>query len=338
VSIVQNIQQVELMKVTIYDIAKAANTSPSTVSRVLNSSSLISDDKSKAILETAQKLGYKKRSIKKQRGRAVLSVKLILGRLKNKKLPLIYSVTDLIQGIKEGLPDNQVNIICETANNPDELFANKKAGHTDAIIFAFTNVPRKTKQHLDETNIPYLVLNRAPSGYDFIAFNNEEGMKEVTNAAFAGKKKPKPCFLEMNPKLEVTIERRKGFLSACEEQGIKKPLVEVIESTDEINSKLVKKLAKKGVNCLIGMNDIIASTFMITAMDAGFSIPKDFALTGFDGSPILSILPKKLDTISLEIEDLGQKAGEWINKRVIAREEQKYQIRINGKHIKGDTI
>lgn len=326
------------MKVTIYDIAKEANTSPSTVSRVLNSSSLISDEKSSKILETAKKLGYKKRSIKKQRGRAVLSVKLILGRLKNKKLPLIYSVNELIQGIKDGLPDNQVNIICETSTEPEELFSNKKAGHTDAIIFAFTTIPRKTKQHLDETNIPYLVLNRAPSGYDFIAFNNEDGMKEVTNAAFASKKKPVPCFLEMNPKLEVTIERRKGFLDACEEIGIKKPLVKVINGTEDIDSKFVKDLHKKGINCLIGMNDIIASTFMITALDAGFHIPKDFALTGFDGSPIAAILPKRLDTISLEIEELGHKAGEWINKRVIAREEQKFQIRINGKHIKGDTI
>ena len=326
------------MKVTIYDIAKKANTSPSTVSRVLNSSSLISDEKSRKILETAEKLGYKKRSIKKQRGRAVLSVKLVLGSLKNKKLPLIYSVTELIQGIKEGLPDNQVNIICETTNNPDELFSNKKAGHTDAIIFAFTTIPRKTKQHLDETNIPYLVLNRAPSGYDFIAFNNEDGMKEVTQAAFAGKKNPKPCFLEMNPKLEVTIERRKGFLDACEEEGIKKPMIKEVSGTEDINTKFVKDLHKKGINCLIGMNDILASTFMITALDAGFHIPEDFALTGFDGSPIASILPKKLDTISLEIEDLGQKAGEWINKRVIAREEEKFQIRISGKHIKGDTI
>ena len=86
------------------------------------------------------------------------------------------------------------------------------------------------------------------------------------------------------------------------------------------------------------MNDIIASTFMIRALDEGFHFPKDFSLTGFDGSSIINILPKKLDTISLEVRDLGHKTGEWINKRVIAREEQKFQIRINGKHIKGETI
>ena len=176
------------MKVTIYDIAKEAGTSPSTVSRVLNSSSLISDEKSSKILKAAEKLGYKKRSIRKQRGRAVLSVKLILGRLKNRKLPLVYSVPDLIQGIKEGVPDNQLNIVCETSTDPEQLFGNKKAGHTDAVIFAFMSVPRKVKQHLDQNNIPYLVLNRAPAGHDFIAFNNEDGMNKVTKDA-VGKRK-----------------------------------------------------------------------------------------------------------------------------------------------------
>ena len=97
-------------------------------------------------------------------------------------------------------------------------------------------VPRKVKQHLDQNNIPYLVLNRAPSGHDFIAFNNEDGMNKVTKDAIGKRKKPKPVFLEMNPKLEVTIERRKGYLDACEDHGVKKPAVETLNSIDEINS------------------------------------------------------------------------------------------------------
>lgn len=326
------------MKVTIYDIAKEAQTSPSTVSRVLNSSSLISDEKSEKILKAAEKLGYQKRSIRKQRGRAVLSIKLVLGRLKDKKLPMFYSVPDLIQGIQDGVPDNKLNIICETSNDPELLFANKKSGHTDAVIFAFTNVPKKTIKHLEDNSIPFLILNRAPVGQDFIAFNNEEDTLEVAKAAFNKRKNLNPCFLEINPKHEVTIERRRGYMRACEEFNIEKPIVETIKDVAALDSKLIKSLNKKGINCIIAMNDTIASKFMIFALDAGFHIPKDFSLTGFDGSTFNSMLPRKLDTISLEIHDLGQKSGEWIHKRVISREDQKFQIRISGKHLKGDTL
>ena len=326
------------MKVTIYDIAKEAQTSPSTVSRVLNSSSLISDSKSEKILKAAEKLGYKKRSIRKQRGRAVLSVKVVLGRFKDKKLPMFYSIPDLIQGIQDGVPDNKLNIICETSSDPDLLFANKKSGHTDAVIFAFTNVPKKTSKHLVENNIPFLTLNRAPQGHDFIAFNNEEGILEVAKAAFAKKKDLSPCFLEVNPKHEVTIERRKGYERACDEFNIANPRVETIKDIAAIDGELIKDLKEDGINCIIAMNDTIASKFMIYALDAGYHIPEDFSITGFDGSTFNSMLPRKLDTISLEIHDLGQKSGEWINRRVVSREDQKFQIRLSGKHLKGDTL
>ena len=326
------------MKVTIYDIAKEAQTSPSTVSRVLNSSSLISDEKSNKILEAAKKLGYKKRSIRKQRGRAVLSIKLVLGRLKDKKLPLFYSVPDLIQGIQDGVPDNKLNIICETTTDADQLFANKKSGHTDAVIFAFTNVPKKTLKHLEENSIPSLILNRAPLGHDFIAFNNEEGMYELVKSALESKKKLSPCFLEINPKHEVTIERRKGFERACSEFKINKPHIETIEEIGSISNDTITALKDKGIDCVIAMNDIIASKFMIHALDAGLHVPGDFLLTGFDGSSFSNMLPKKLDTISLEVHELGQKSGEWINRRVISREDEKFQIRINGKRVKGNTI
>lgn len=326
------------MKVTIYDIAKEAGTSPSTVSRVLNSSSLISGEKSETILKAAAKLGYEKRSIRKQRGRAVLSIKLVLGQLKDKTLPLFYSVPNLIQGIKDGIPDNQLNIICETTSDAEVLFANKKTGHTDAVIFAFTNVPKKTLKHLEENSIPFLTLNRAPASYDFIAFNNEKGIFDVTKSVFSQRKDYKPCFIEMNPKQEVTLERRKGFLQACDDFGVKKPLIKSISDIADIDNAFIESLHKQKINCVIAMNDIIASKFMIHALDSGFHIPKDFSLTGFDGSAISNMLPRKLDTISLEVHELGQKSGEWINRRVISREDKKFQLRINGKRVKGQTI
>jgi LacI family transcriptional regulator len=328
----------KIMKVTIYDIAKEAQTSPSTVSRVLNSSSLISNEKSHKILAAAKKLGYEKRSIRKQRGRAVLSVKLILGQLKNRKLPLIYSVPELIQGIKEGLPENQINIICETSSEPDVLFANKKAGHIDAIIFAFSNVPKATIRHLKKQNIPYLVLNRAPKNEDFISFHNEDGMRKLAKAAISKKQKASPLFLEMNPLHEVTIERRQGFLMACQDESIDNPHVEVLKDISDIDAGLVEKFKTQGYNCIICMNDIIAATFMVRALDEGCHFPNDFSLTGFDGSSIINILPRKLDTISLELLDLGHKSGEWIRRRVIAREEELFQIRIDGKRLKGNTL
>ncbi|NQZ60403.1 MAG: LacI family DNA-binding transcriptional regulator, partial [Lentisphaeraceae bacterium] len=203
------------MSVTIYDIAKEAGTSTSTVSRVLNSSSLISGEKSRKIIEIAERMGYEKRPIRKQRSRAILNIKLVLGQLNDPSLPLVYSVPQLIDGIKAGIPDNQLNIICETSNQAKDLFAKKKSGLADAVIFAFCQVPAATKTFLNDNNNPFVVLYRMPVNDDFITFDNKNAMQELVSKTLSSQSEPKALFLEMYKSHEITRQRRSGFEQAC---------------------------------------------------------------------------------------------------------------------------
>ena len=323
------------MSVTIYDIAKEAGVSASTVSRVLNSSSLISDQRSSNIIEIANRLGYTKRAIKKQKSRAILNIKLVLGQLNDPSLPLVYSVPELIDGIKAGVPENQLNIICETSNKTKDLFSSKKSGQADAVICAFCQVPKSTEQYLKENNIPFLVLNRSPEENDFITFNNKEAMNELVKKSLV--KTSRPVFLEMYSENEITTERRQGFLNACEELSIADYEFIQLNSLDEIDRHLLANFAKKGKKQIVAMNDIIASVFMFQALKNFYKIPEDFSLSGFDGSSVNSMLASELRTVSLQINKLGRKSGDWITKRVLEREEAAYQVYLKGKYIEGST-
>ncbi|MDD7985352.1 LacI family DNA-binding transcriptional regulator [Lentisphaera marina] len=324
------------MSVTIYDIAEEAGVSASTVSRVLNSSSLISDERSNKIIEIANRLGYTKRSIKKQKSRAILNIKLVLGQLSDPSLPLFYSVPELIDGIKAGVPENQLNIICETSTKTKDLFSSKKSGQADAVIFAFCQIPKATEIYLKENNIPFLVLNRSPIENDFITFNNQEAMKELVKKSVS--RLSKPVFLEMYGENEITLERRKGFIKACEETSINH--YECIELTDleQINESFLRRLKEKQQSDIIAMNDILASVFMFQALKYSYKVPGDFSISGFDGSSVSSVLPGELRTVSLQINRLGRKAGDWITKRVLERDEEVYQVFIKGRFIEGNTF
>ena len=184
------------MAVTIYDIAKEVGTSTSTVSRVINGSALIGDELTSKILETADKLGYKKRNIRKQRSRAIINIKLVLGQLSDPSLPLFYSVTELIDSIKNNIQNNQLNIICETGTKPEDLFASKQASNVDAIIFAFCHIPKKTISFLNEANIPFLALNREIPEADFITYQNSEEMYRLSKKVIATRQSPKALFLK----------------------------------------------------------------------------------------------------------------------------------------------
>jgi LacI family transcriptional regulator len=324
------------MSVTIYDIAEEAGVSASTVSRVLNSSSLISDERSNKIIEIAQRLGYTKRAIKKQKSRAILNIKLVLGQLNDPSLPLVYSVPELIDGIKAGVPENQLNVICETSNKTKDLFSSKKSGQADAVIFAFCQIPKATEIYLKENNIPFLALNRSPEESDFITFNNQMAMNELVTKSL--KVNSRPVFLEMYAENEITVERRQGFMDACKEMAIKSYECLEFQSLEEIDESLLKDLKENNNSEIIAMNDIIASVFMFKALKYAYKIPGDFSVSGFDGSSVSSVLPCELRTVSLQINKLGRKAGDWIIKRVLERDEDEYQVFIKGKFIEGNTF
>ena len=325
------------MSVTIYDIASEAGVSASTVSRVLNSSSLISDERSLKIIKIAKGLGYTKRSIKKQKSRAILNIKLVLGQLNDPSLPLVYSVPELIDGIKAGVPDNQLNIICETSTKVQDLFASKKSGQADAVIFAFCEISKTTEKYLEDNNIPFVVLNRSPENSDFITFNNKSAMHDLVNKTVKDTKMSRPVFLEMYSDNEITRERREGFQAACREMHIESAEVVTIDSLKDITPELLSQFQANGQQQIIAMNDIIASVFMFQAYKKSYQIPHDFCITGFDGSSVTSVLPCELRTVSLQITKLGKQAGQWISKRVLDRDEDVYQEFIKGKYIPGQS-
>ena len=101
-------------KITIYDIAEKLNISVSTVSRVLNNSQLISNDKTRLIQETADKMGYQKRQIKRHQKRTILNIVLILPYREDPYMHLFYDAAQLIKGIEDGFGDTYSGVLRKT--------------------------------------------------------------------------------------------------------------------------------------------------------------------------------------------------------------------------------
>ena len=141
----------------------------------------------------------------------------------------------------------------------------------------------------------------------------------------------------MNPDHEVTIERRKGFLLACAEMNVS-PKVHPLKSLNEITEEFIEYLFDEGYYSVICMNDIIATSFIINSLQSCHKVPRDFSVSGFDGSSITAVLPKKLCTVKLDMNILGEKSGEWVQKRIIDREESLIQLRLLGNLVLGQTL
>lgn len=327
------------MSITIYDIANELKISPSTVSRVLNNSTLISNETSQKIQETAKSLGYQPRVIKKQQHRAILTIKLITGPKNDHLLPIFYDFTDLLKGIRIGSQNLKLNLAVEINDADLNLFDNKKGGNMDGIIFAFTKPNHAIYEALRDKKIPNLTINRTLPLEDYITCDHYLGIKNLVLQLKSKRIKPSICFLYLLPHNDISKERLECLKKITQEEKINFHNEDAIsiKNTEKINIDFFKQIKKK-YNCIVAMNDVLALTVLARASTFGFNIPNDFSLTGFDNSPARNLFPQKVDTISLPVEEIGVKAGEWIHHRIIQKSQIPFQVELPGSYEKGDTI
>lgn len=317
-------------RVTIYDIASKLNISTSTVSRVLNGSSLISPELSKTILKTAKELGYKNRLIKRHAQRAILNIILVLPDRPENYLNLFYDVSDLISGIKKGAKPSRIHLVTELEGRNMNFFKHKKSGHIDGVIFAFTKPTGKIYKSLADRQIPSLTLNRTLSKYDFISCDNQEGMLTLIEYFKNQKSDLKPCFVTLDSVVGVSKDRETGFRSACKTMNIKLRETDIyhLKSMSCIDKALIKKLKNKGYNAICCVNDIVACYLQPRLDD------EHILLSGFDDSPVRQLCIKAPSTISLPVNELGREAGKWIVERIINKSTEKVAKQIAGSLIK----
>ena len=326
-------------KVTVYDIAKALDISASTVSRVLNNSSLISNEKSKLILHTAKAMGYEKRNIKRPGSRAILNIILFLPWDKEPQYHMFYDSAELVFGIRSGFGDTKINVITELNDGQSSALENRKIGDIDGVIFAFTDPSPSMSDNLEKRNIPFILLNRKDEKHNYISLHNDEAMERFFSLVKENEKEIRPFYIGLKAAAAVNSYRKKAFLEQCEAEGITKFEMLEIASFEEINGELINFVQSRDFNWIVCFNDIVAVSVISASRSAGLSIPEAYSVTGFDNSPLRHVFPIKVDTIDLEVKLMGEKAGEWFYNRIINKEEEEpIQLELHARHIKGNTI
>jgi LacI family transcriptional regulator len=327
-------------KVTLNDIAEKVGLSPSTVSRVLNNSNLISDETTDRILRSAKEMGYEKRTIKKQKGRAILNIKLFLPVTQYSYVHLFYDVAELISGIYEGFQDTKVNIITKLNDGNEFSFQQKKLGEIDGCIFAFTLPDSEIYELVSARHIPTVMVNRVSPEHNFVAYDNYAGMARLVRELAARVPRCRPCYIGFQPVSAISDARREGIARVCAELKIPFIAEDVFEldSVEAVDQRFIKKIIKRKYNSVLCFNDFVAVYVYQAALHAGVSIPEDFSLTGFDNSPVRALLLKKIDTIDLSIHRLGYETGSWLRDAIIERNRKPLELFIEGAYVAGDTI
>lgn len=106
------------------------------------------------------------------------------------------------------------------------------------------------------------------------------------------------------------LGRRTGYMEAVEEHGLRKHYVDssyvLTQATAVLGVDYVQR--HPSVTAVFGANDLITVAFSQVARDAGFSLPADISMVGFDDIDLASLVMPSLTTIAIDKTLMGRAA------------------------------
>jgi len=302
------------MRVSIKDIARAANVSHSTVSRALSDSPLISAETKVRIQRLAREMGYTPdaiaRSLVTQQTRTVGVV--------------VTTITDpwvaeVVQGIEDAAHENGYSVILASgASEPGRELATVemlRSKRVDGLIVTSSRVGALYLEHLERIGVPVVLVNNhnEQSGrYTFsVSVDNQHGGYLATNHLIERGHR-RIAYISGAADHSDDADRLTGYRQALDENGLTFDPTLVMSGNGQLNG------GERALHTLTGLgapptaafcyNDMTAIGLLFAARREGLSVPYNLAVVGFDDIPFARYVQPALTTIAQPQRDMGRQA------------------------------
>lgn len=298
-----------MRKVTIKDVAKMAEVSASTVSRVLSGSTAISEDTCKRVREAAEKLGYipntAARSLRCDRSR---SIGVVLPDISGEFYSLCASSI-----LKYARRIGHTVLFIESGRELDaesEGIRILLQHGVDGMIFIGGGIDGPLIQEASR-NVPIVTGDRSLENVPSVTFNNRETVRKLTQALYdSGYRK----FLYLGESFNGfsnLSERYAGFtdtLSRYSDITMITMLEDVLHG-DKLSasfSLFKNKIKDIMPEVIITSNDLIAQGIISASFKCGISIPDQIAVTGFDDMVSSAYYTPSVTTVRQDADELSR--------------------------------
>lgn len=297
---------------TIREVAKLAGVSPATVSRVMNGTANVDDEKRNRVLSAIEKTGFQPNQL----ARALFKnssglVGLIVPNIDN---PFFSELARIIE--EEAFNRGYHIVLCSSGNNTDKEQSNIRMlsqMKADGIIL-ITN-GEHTEQMLQEVDMPVVVVDRHMTDGGEIAFIESDhyrgGLLATQHLYDCGCKKI--VCLRGPQEFASGRLRFKGYKDVCKKYKLTEMYIDT-EYSYESGLKSAELLLEKypDVDGIVAANDIVAISTYKVLKSNGKRIPEDIQLVGFDDIRFSSLMTSELSTIRQPVSKMGKLAVDII--------------------------
>jgi LacI family transcriptional regulator len=307
------------------DVAKLAGVSHSTVSRVLsqNATSIpISEGTRLKILDAVEQLGYQPniiaRSLRTQQSQMIA---VMIGDISNAFYhPIVRAIQDFADK-----HDYEVLI-----SNSDHLYEHEQRflnaslrRPVDGIIMAPHCL---TSQDLDaflkRSRIPIVALGAQVKHplIDVVGGTSEPATYEAVKWLIEEKGHRRIGFITTLNQMPPGPSRVRGYTRAIEEAGlpVEPALIQSGEFTIEGGRHAMRSLIGQGdlPTAVFAANSLMAIGAILEAKAAGYRVPEDVGIMGFDDIPEAIIISPSLTVVSRDLRQIGHQLAEILFGRI----------------------
>lgn len=273
------------MNITIKDVAKAANVSVATVSRVLNKKTNVSDEAVQAVNKAVEELGYSPnflgRDLRKSETRRILA---IIASTEQS----FYS--EVLRGMQDAAYAQEYDVLIATTRDDPEhemhllnmLFSKAVDG---AVLLApkldsrtISDLAKRYQlamclERLDDCEILCVTIDNERAGYDAVNYLINKGRRRIG-------------LLTTEVRSQSSVDRENGYIRAIKEAGFPfdPDLIFYGDYDAESGTRGCEKLMnlQSPPDAIFSISDTIAIGAMTYALNHGIIVGKDVLFIGFD--------------------------------------------------------
>ncbi|MBB6479289.1 LacI family DNA-binding transcriptional regulator [Spirochaeta isovalerica] len=303
------------------DVAKLANVSFITVSRVINDMGNVKEETRQRVLDAIKELNYYPNTIAQGLNRNKVRTLAIQAPIpRNVSIEETSYYRRVLIGIEKYCIEKNYDILLSTQRGDIDSFDYLKPYYerkADGIALLGARPTDEQFDNILKDNIPCVVVGDRPPGDKvyYIDTDNFRGMYEATKALIE-KGHKRIAYIHGNVWTKNATDRYDGYRSAMADSGldVKEELVYPGEFTKESGSEAFASFTslKNVPTAILASTDLMAIGVYEAAKNSSFSIPEDISIIGFDGHEICSYTSPPLATIYQPLEEMGEECARML--------------------------
>lgn len=289
--------------VTIYDVARVAGVSASTVSRTFARPGRVSFSTAQRIKQVALELGYRAVELRVTAPEGAQrhgTIALVVADITN---PVNF---DMIRGAEEEAARRDYTMLL--AHTRESAIVEREAlervvDSVDGILLSSSRMSDSGIRAMAKQK-PLLVINRGVTGVASVVTDNGRGMRRAIE--HVGELGHRSIAYIGGPEASWAHGMRwRALKEGAHELGLNITLVASPAPTRDGGEAVAEAVLETGATAVVAYNDLLALGFMGRARELGCDVPGDVSVVGFDNSVFAGLTTPGLTSVAAPMHAMG---------------------------------